>query len=379
MYDTIIRAGRLGNGQLVDVAIKHGKIAALGSLPESTEAKQTLTLGGQVHVSAGWIDGHTHCYPASPIYHDEPDKVGVESGVTTVIDAGSTGADDVDDFQRLAAGCKTRVHALLNISRIGLLRQNELADPADIDPALAQAAIRRHPGFIVGIKARMSGSVVGESGLQPLRMAKQIQQANGNLPLMVHVGNTPPDLDEIVALLGEGDLLTHCFNGKPNRILTPAGELHQAVREAMRRGLLLDIGHGGASFSFEVAELAIAQGILPHTISSDIYCKNRIKGPVYSLAHVMSKFFAIGMTLEQVLACVTHQAADALRLPGKGRLEVGADADITLFEVSCGPTLFTDTEAGTRNGDRQLLPLAALVGGELVLTHYGKSHHAFCV
>lgn len=379
MYDTIIRAGRLGNGQLVDIAIKHGKIAALGSLPESSETKQTLTLGGQVHVSAGWIDGHTHCYPASPIYHDEPDKVGVESGVTTVIDAGSTGADDVDDFQRLAATCKTRVHALLNISRIGLLRQNELADPADIDPALAQAAIRRHPGFIVGIKARMSGSVVGESGLQPLRMAKQIQQANGNLPLMVHVGNTPPDLDEIVALLGEGDLLTHCFNGKPNRILTPAGELRQAVREAMRRGLLLDIGHGGASFSFEVAELAIAQGILPHTISSDIYCKNRIKGPVYSLAHVMSKFFAIGMTLEQVLACVTHQAADALRLPGKGRLEVGADADITLFEVSCGPTLFTDTEAGTRNGDRQLLPLAALVGGALVLTHYGKSHHAFCV
>ncbi len=379
MYDMIIRAGRLGNGQLVDVAIKHGKIAALGSLPESTEAKQTLTLGGQVHVSAGWIDGHTHCYPASPIYHDEPDKVGVESGVTTVIDAGSTGADDVDDFQRIAATCKTRVHALLNISRIGLLRQNELADPADIDPVLAQAAIRRHPGFIVGIKARMSGSVVGESGLQPLRMAKQIQQANGNLPLMVHVGNTPPDLNEIVALLGEGDLLTHCFNGKPNRILTPAGELRQAVREAMRRGLLLDIGHGGASFSFEVAELAIAQGILPHTISSDIYCKNRIKGPVYSLAHVMSKFFAIGMTLEQVLACVTHQAADALRLPGKGRLEVGADADITLFQVSCGPTLFTDTEAGTRNGDRQLLPLAALVGGALVLTHYGKSHHAFCV
>lgn len=379
MYDMIIRAGRLGNGQLVDIAIKHGKIAALGSLPESSETKQTLTLGGQVHVSAGWIDGHTHCYPASPIYHDEPDKVGVESGVTTVIDAGSTGADDVDDFQRLAATCKTRVHALLNISRIGLLRQNELADPADIDPVLAQAAIRRHPGFIVGIKARMSGSVVGESGLQPLRMAKQIQQANGNLPLMVHVGNTPPDLDEIVALLGEGDLLTHCFNGKPNRILTPAGELRQAVREAMRRGLLLDIGHGGASFSFEVAELAIAQGILPHTISSDIYCKNRIKGPVYSLAHVMSKFFAIGMTLEQVLACVTHQAADALRLLGKGRLEVGADADITLFEVSCGPTLFTDTEAGTRNGDRQLLPLAALVGGELVLTHYGKSHHAFCV
>lgn len=379
MYDMIIRAGRLGNGQLVDIAILDGRIAALGALPETTEAKQTLTLAGQVHVSAGWIDGHTHCYPASPIYYDEPDKVGVASGVTTVIDAGSTGTDDVDDFQQIAAGCKTRVHALLNISRIGLLRQNELANPADIDPALAQAAIRRHPSFIVGIKARMSGSVVGESGLQPLRVAKQIQRDNGNLPLMVHVGNTPPDLDEIVALLGDGDLLTHCFNGKPNRILTPAGELRQAVREAMQRGLLLDIGHGGASFSFEVAELAIRQGILPHTISSDIYCKNRIKGPVYSLAHVMSKFLSIGMTLEQVLACVTHQAADALRLPGKGHLEVGADADLTLFQVASDPILFADTEAATRHGDRQLLPLAALVGGELVLTHNGKSHHAFCV
>ncbi|MGL5814560.1 MAG: amidohydrolase/deacetylase family metallohydrolase [Aeromonas sp.] len=379
MYDFIIRAGRQGNGELIDIAILDGKIAAMGALPATAEARQTLDLAGQTYVSAGWIDGHTHCYPASPIYHDEPDKVGVESGITTVIDAGSTGADDVDAFQRLAADCKTRVHALLNISRIGLLRQNELANPADIDPALAQAAIRRHPGFIVGIKARMSGSVVGENGLQPLRIAKQIQRDNGDLPLMVHVGNTPPDLDEIVALLGQGDLLTHCFNGKPNRILTPAGELRQAVRDAMQRGLRLDIGHGGASFSFEVAEHAIRQGILPHTISSDIYCKNRIKGPVYSLAHVMSKFFVIGMSLEQVLACVTHQAADALRLPGKGRLEVGADADLTLFDLAKGQTLFTDTEAQSRSGDLQLLPLATLVGGDLVLTHYGKSHHAFCL
>ncbi|HEH9399647.1 TPA: amidohydrolase/deacetylase family metallohydrolase [Aeromonas sobria] len=379
MYDMIIRAGRQGDGQLVDIAIKEGKLAAIGHLPAEAVARETLELAGRIHVSAGWIDGHTHCYPASPIYHDEPDKVGVESGVTTVIDAGSTGADDVDDFQRIAAGCKTRVHALLNLSRIGLLRQNELADSRDLDMDLASAAIRRHPEFIVGIKARMSGSVVGENGLQPLRMAKALQQAHGQLPLMVHVGNTPPELDEIVTLLGDGDLLTHCFNGKPNRILTPAGELRVAVREAMKRGLLLDIGHGGASFSFEVAELAIAQGILPHTISSDIYCKNRIKGPVYSLAHVMSKFLAIGMTLEQVLACVTHQAADALRLTGKGRLEVGADADLTLFEVASGPSLFMDTEAQSRSGDQQLLPLAALVGGELVLTHNGKSHHAFCL
>ena len=377
MYDMIIRAGRQGNGQLIDIAIQDGKIAALGQLPAAAEAKRTLTLAEQVHVSAGWIDGHTHCYPASPIYQDEPDKVGVESGVTTVIDAGSTGADDVDDFQRLAAGCKTRVHALLNISRIGLLRQNELADPADIDPALARAAIRRHPSFIVGIKARMSGSVVGENGLQPLRMAKQIQRDNGQLPLMVHVGNTPPDLDEIVALLGDGDLLTHCFNGKPNRILTPAGELRVAVREAMQRGLRLDIGHGGASFSFEVAETAIRQGILPHTISSDIYCKNRIKGPVYSLAHVMSKFLAIGMSLPQVVECVTAGAADGLRLTQKGRLAVGYDADLTLFALQHAPTVLVDAEKESLQADTILVPLAAIRAGKGYLTEQGSAENAF--
>ena len=122
----------------------------------------------------------------------------------------------------------------------------------------------------------------------------------------------------IVAPAGEGDLLTHCFNGKPNRILTPAGELRQAVREAIRRGLLLDIGHGSASFSFEVAELAIAQGILPPHHQLRHLLQEPHQGARHSLAHVMSKFFAIGMTLEQVLACVTHQAADALRLPGRG-------------------------------------------------------------
>ncbi|MFM4650188.1 amidohydrolase/deacetylase family metallohydrolase [Aeromonas bivalvium] len=378
MYDIIIRGARLAGGELTDIAIQDGKIAALGAL-EGAGAQRDIRLDGRLYLSAGWIDSHTHCYPHSPIYQDEPDKIGVQAGVTTVIDAGSTGADDVDAFKALTEQCQTRVHALLNISRIGLLRQNELADAADIDPALARAAIARHPDFIVGIKARMSGSVVGDNGLAPLRIAKQIQQDNGKLPLMVHVGNTPPDLDELVALLGDGDLLTHCYNGKPNRILTPTGELRVAVRDAMRRGMKLDVGHGGASFSFEVAEQAIAAGVLPDTISSDIYCMNRIKGPVYSLAHVMSKFLAIGLPLERVIACVTSRAADALRLTGKGRLEVGADADLTLFELAHQPCLFADTEAQQRAGEYQLLPVAALVAGTLTLTQYGKSHHAFCL
>lgn len=377
MYDLIIRRARTVDGQLLDIATEEGLIAALGTLPERAEASHSLDLAGKVLLSAGWIDSHTHCYPDSPLYRDEPDRVGVAGGVTTVIDAGSTGADDVDAFVAQACRCQTRVHALLNLSRIGLLRQNELADRRDLDLPLAEAALARHPDFLVGLKARMSASVVGENGLWPLAQAKVLQARHPGLPLMVHVGNTPPDLDEIVGHLGEGDILTHCYNGKPNRILNPGGEVRAAVTAALRRGLLLDVGHGSASFSFEVAEAALAQGMAPHIISSDIYCKNREQGPVFALAHVMSKFLLLGLSLEQVIQAVTETPAHALRLTDRGRLSVGLAADFTLFELHDEPHLFIDCEQSQRSGHLLIRPLAAIVAGQLTLTDHGITHHAF--
>lgn len=342
MFDLLLRRARLVDDTLTDIAIQDGKIAALGEI--SAPSRKTLDLQGNSYVSAGWIDSHVHCYPNSPIYHDEPDSVGIATGVTTVIDAGSTGADDVDDFYQLTRKAVTEVYALLNISRVGLIAQNELAIMANIDAEAVKQAVQRHPDFIVGLKARMSSSVVGENGITPLARAKTMQQENGDLPLMVHIGNNPPNLDEIAELLSRGDIITHCYNGKPNRILNPAGELRSSITRALHRGVRLDVGHGTASFSFEVARRAIALGILPHTISSDIYCRNRIDGPVRSLALVMSKFLAIGMTLPQVIDCVTVSAAEGLRLSRKGRLEVGFDADLTLFRLERQPTLLVDAE-----------------------------------
>lgn len=315
--------------------------------------------------------------PNSPIYHDEPDSVGIATGVTTVIDAGSTGADDVDDFYQLTRKAATEVYALLNISRVGLIAQNELANMANIDAAAVKQAVQRHPDFIVGLKARMSSSVVGENGITPLARAKAIQQENDDLPLMVHIGNNPPNLDEIADLLSSGDIITHCYNGKPNRILNPAGELRSSITRALQRGVRLDVGHGTASFSFEVARRAIALGILPHTISSDIYCRNRIDGPVRSLALVMSKFLAIGMTLPQVIDCVTVSAAEGLRLSRKGRLEVGFDADLTLFRLEHRPTLLVDAEKESLQADNILVPLAAIRAGKGYLTEQGSAEHAF--
>lgn len=375
MFDLILRNACLVDDTVIDIALKDGKIAALGEI--TGEAKEERQLNGEYYVSAGWIDSHVHCYQKSPIYHDDPDSIGINTGVTTVVDAGSTGADDIDEFYELTRKATTDVYALLNISRVGLIAQNELSDMANIDKIAVRDAVKRHPGFIVGIKARMSSSVVGVNGIKPLERAKEIQHENGDLPLMVHIGNNPPDLDEIADLLTTGDIITHCYNGKPNRILTPAGELRASISSAIQRGVRLDVGHGSASFSFEVAKIAIGKGILPHTISSDIYCRNRINGPVHSLGVVMSKFLSIGMSLPQVIDCVTAHAADSLRLASKGRLSVGLDGDLTIFTQRRQPTVFTDSESQTLQGEQLLVALAAVRAGKWFVTEQGKEEHVF--
>ncbi|HGW5509549.1 TPA: amidohydrolase/deacetylase family metallohydrolase [Citrobacter koseri] len=375
MYDLLLRRARLVDDTVSDIALKDGKIAALGNIQQP--AAKTVDLRGEYYVSAGWIDSHVHCYPKSPIYHDEPDSVGIATGVTTVVDAGSTGADDIDDFYTLTREAATEVYALLNISRVGLIAQNELANMANVDADAVKQAVKRHPNFIVGLKARMSSSVVGENGITPLECAKAMQKENSDLPLMVHIGNNPPDLDEIAERLTAGDIITHCYNGKPNRILTPDGELRASITRALQRGVRLDVGHGTASLSFAVAQRAISLGILPHTISSDIYCRNRINGPVYSLANVMSKFLAIGMTLPQVIDCVTANAADGLNLKSKGRLEPGLDADLTLFTLRRQPTVLVDAENDSLQAEKLLVPLAAIRAGKGYVTEQGSAERDF--
>ncbi|RNA75819.1 amidohydrolase/deacetylase family metallohydrolase [[Curtobacterium] plantarum] len=372
MYDLIIRGARLSDEQVVDIALQDGRIAAIGKVQGNAQHEHDLA--GRYYLSAGWIDSHVHCYPKSPIYHDEADAIGVAHGVTTVVDAGSTGAEHIDDFYRLTRAAQTQVYALINIARTGIVTQNELADMTQIDGEAVQQAVARLPDFIVGLKARISSSVVGENGVQPLIKAKAIQQETGGLPLMVHIGNNPPNLDQIADLLTTGDIITHCFNGKPNRILTPQGELKAAVKQAIARGVKLDVGHGSASFSFEVARAAIAQGILPDTISSDIYCRNRLAGPVHNLAHVMSKFFSVGMTLPQVIDCVTVNAAAGLRLQRKGQLKVGYDADLTVFSVKEETRPFIDSEGEQIAGEKHLVPLAAVVAGTWIATEEGIAH-----
>lgn len=357
--DLLIKNAKHVDGSLFDIGIKDGKIVD----PESSEPARLLNLKGESYVSAGWIDSHVHCYENMELYTDYPDEIGIKCGVTTIVDAGSSGCANIGDFHRLATVAKTNVYAFMNISQYGIVAQNELSNLANIRVEAARETVAQYPDFIVGFKARMSKTVVGENGIKPLHLAKEIQQGT-NRPLMVHIGSEPPTLAEIVDVMEAGDIMTHCFNGKPNGVRSESG-IKATAKDAYDKGIVFDIGHGTDSFNFEVAEMALKEGMKAQLISTDIYIRNRLNGPVFDLATTMEKLLAIGYSFEEVIEKVTIEPAKALNFPKKGRLEVGADADLTIFKVVTGEKRLVDSNQNERLGTVQIVPEMAMVGGEL--------------
>ncbi|MWC28835.1 amidohydrolase/deacetylase family metallohydrolase [Paenibacillus sp. MMS18-CY102] len=347
----------------MDIVIEQGKIAELLAAGEGN-GDEVLDCSGQF-VSSGWIDLHVHAFAELEPYGDEIDEIGVKQGVTTIVDAGSCGADQIDDLAASRATAKTNLLALLNVSKIGLKRVDELSNMAWIDLGQAVNAVQRHPDFIVGLKARMSGSVIGENGLKPLIAARELSVRTG-LPLMVHIGSKPPGIEGIVPLLADQDVITHYLNGKKNRLFDDHGKPLQVLADALKRGVQLDVGHGTASFSFEVAEAAKANHVPLHTISTDIYRGNRLNGPVYNLSLVLTKFLHIGYALEEVIAAVTSHAAAWLRRPELGRIQVGEPANLTLYTVTAENVELVDSEGVRRTATQRIQAKGAYIHGQFI-------------
>ncbi|MGK0551682.1 amidohydrolase/deacetylase family metallohydrolase [Enterococcus faecalis] len=364
-YDLLIKNGKTIDGLPVEIAINQGTIKKVAPQIEGT-ATQVFELDGQTFVSAGWIDDHVHCFEKMNLYYDYPDEIGVKKGVTTVIDAGTTGAENIREFYELAQKARTNVYGLINISKWGIVEQDELADLSKIQAALVKKTITELPDFVVGIKARMSKTVIGDNGILPLELAKKIQQENDQLPLMVHIGSAPPPLADILALMEKGDVLTHCFNGKVNGILDQTTKQIKAFAwEAYRKGVIFDIGHGTDSFNFEVAEIALAEGMKAASISTDIYNRNRENGPVYDLATTMEKLRVVGYTWPEIIEKVTKVPAENFHFTHKGELKVGNDADLTLFTIFAGEKTVTDSNGCTRVAKEQIQPVKTVIGGQV--------------
>jgi dihydroorotase len=362
-YDLIIKGGRvidpsLGINAIGDVAIAGGRIAAVEPNIAS-DATDTIDARGKL-VVPGLIDIHTH---TARDKNDAP--VCLADGVTAMVDAGSRGADLIDDGVAVAKASPNQLRLLINVSRRGSLPVMTL-DLADVP--LARAAIARHRDTIVGIKARMEKKAWGGPDGDLAALAHAQAMAEGfNLPVMIHLGQPDASLPKILALLKRGDIVTHMYAPAPNGILDDNGRLLPEVLAARRRGVWFDVGNGTTGhITWEQAERAIKQGFLPNTISTDWTPAGRVGG-VVDLPNVMSKFLLLGMSLDHVIACVTVNAARVFEaFHDRGTLNVGAPADVAVLELREGAFEFVDNFQGKRTGRQRLFPSMTVLGGKRV-------------
>jgi len=374
-YDLLVKGGRVidpSQGPLgdADVAISGSKIARLARNIAEAEAREVLNARGQI-VTPGLIDIHVHVYDGVAPLGIPADPNCIAKGVTTVVDAGSAGAHTFPGFRKYVINvADTRVYALLNISVVGQSTLSEdspygeLLDLRYADPKLAIRTMERNRDVILGVKVRLSRNIAGDHDLAALRLAKEAGNAVG-LPVMVHIGDTYSPLKDILAMLTKGDVITHTFHGRERGILDSGGRVLPEVRLAVERGVHLDVGHGAGSFSFQTAEKAMKQDLLPGTISSDVHQWN-VNGPVFDLATTLSKFLHLGMTLEQVFERAATNPANTFGFPkGLGTLREGAEADISVFSLAEGDFEFVDAMQQRRVGHLKLVPLATVKAGKI--------------
>jgi dihydroorotase len=241
-----------------------------------------------------------------------------------------------------------------------------MIDIRDAEVGLAARTVAQNSDIVIGLKVRMGRAIVGDNGLEPLRRALAAAAQSGvKARVMCHIGDAPGDLSRLLDLLRPGDILTHAYSGAGNNIVQNGRVLPSALA-AKRRGVIIDVGHGGGSFDYTVAEPAIAQGLRPDTISSDLHLpSSKTRGKPY-LPWVMSKFLALGFSLEEVVAMTTINPARLIgRVVGLGTLQVGAPADITILEQIEQECTFVDTRDNQRRGSRYLRPVAVVRAGRL--------------
>jgi dihydroorotase len=373
-YDLLLAGGTLldpaqGTRAVTNVAFAAGHFAAVGPHLSAADATETVDCAGQI-VAPGMIDLHVHVFRGVSHYGIDPDPHCVAKGVTTAVDAGSAGADTFPGFRKYVIDVSaTRLFARLNISSQGMLTREigELDDLRYASVPKAIAMIEQHRDVILGVKVRLTrNSIVSrEAGIRPLHLAREAADAV-RLPIMVHPQEAWCDsLDDILAVMRDGDILTHCFHGDSHGILDAAGTVRRSVHEAMERGVIFDVGHGRGSFSWEVAERALGQGIQPQTISSDLHAYN-VNGPVYDLATTVSKFLHLGFSLEDALRKVTVVPARALGMSDQiGTLRVGAWGDAVVFDLQEGEFVFWDARGETRIGRQRLVPKTVVRAGKV--------------
>jgi dihydroorotase len=366
-----------------DIGIRHGVIESIESNIVPDRAQRVLDAAGKL-VTPGLIDLHAHTYPYGSAIGIPADELIAHQCTTTVVSAGDAGANNIAGFRRLAMpASRTRQFAFVHIAVAGLagfpVPELYNIDYAQVD--VTARAVAENADFVIGVKVRMSENVIARHGLEPLKRAIAACERSGvPAKLMVHIGGVQSRelMSQILELMRPGDVLTHCYSGAPNIAgdgtnIVQDGRLLPAALAAKRRGVVFDVGHGGGSFDYTIAEAAIAQGCPPDTISSDIHVFSGNTPGMPYLPWVMSKFLNMGFTLEQVVAMATINPARVIgRMAKLGTLQSGAPGDLSMFELIEGPVSFVDTRNNKRDGKVYLKPAGTVAGGVV----FGRPYQA---
>ena len=384
-YDLVLKGGHVIDPRnrlsaVRDVAISDGQIAAVDANLDTSSALKTIDVSGH-YVTPGLIDLHVHVFAGTnerrsyagdlSVY---PDGFTFRSGVTTAVDAGCAGWRNFEEFKATVIDrAKTRVLALLNIVGSGM-RGNQFEhnlDDMEVGPTAAMALA--HRGLIVGIKT------AHYNGPEFLPVERAVEAGTkADIPVMVDFGQAYHDrslADLLARKLRPGDIYTHVYSGLRGE-LDPSGHANQALVIGRRRGVLFDVGHGGGSFVWRVAVPIVREGFLPDTISTDLHVGS-MNGGMKDMLHVMSKFLALGLTVEEVIERTTWNAARAIKQRQLGHLSVGAAADIALLRLEKGDFGFLDVYNARLNGKERLACEMTLRDGKIVFDENGLGRPAW--
>jgi dihydroorotase len=319
------------------------------------------------YLSPGWIDLHTHIYYGVSNLGVNPDLIGPQNGVTVLVDAGSAGEANFLGFKKyIIKPRRYPIYSFINLSSTGLIKSNKISElnslnMMDLDKLFQTVENNRE--YIKGLKLRASGVILQDGfGREIVKLAK-VMARELSLPLMVHVGEPLPLLEDILPELEPGDIVTHIFHGKRWGIYRN-GEVLPEFKEAIAKGVKFDLGHGAASFNFDVAIQAFKDGYRADTISTDLHTEN-INGPVWDLALTMSKLYNLGLSLEEIIAAVSQRPAEILKINSFQNEFFGMRARFTVFEDKECKLFVYDSNNNELELEKYINPLQTIIGTEI--------------
>jgi dihydroorotase len=370
-FDLIIKGGEvLDPSQNLrahrDIGIKNAVIAGLAPDIPPDRGAQMIDAKGKL-VTPGLVDLHAHVYPQGSAIGLPADEIAPAMASTTYVSAGDAGANNFSAFKHyILAQTRSRIFGFVHISSIGLAGApvGECLNINYCNVDLAAKTLAENQDVLLGVKVRQSANVVGANGIEPLKRAITAADQSGTKGrVMVHIGDVPGKLGDLLDLLRPGDIVAHIFSGQGNNVVQNGKVIPEAF-EAKKRGVIMEIAHGMGSFDYTVAEPAIQQGFLPDCISSDIHAYSINHPSMPFMPWVMSKFWNMGFSLEQVVALATVNPAKIIGKVDKlGTLQVGAPADVSIFDIVEGPVKFVDTRNNFREGNKYLKPFQTVRAG----------------